>query len=103
MNHSTPGVCVQLPESTQTHIHQVDDAIQQSHLLSSPSLPTFNLSQHQGLFQQDLLIFVAKVWSLMFDKEVQTPVCGADCHKCFSEKIKYYQQPISTSGDAHHH
>ena len=40
----------QLPEFTQTHVHCVDDAIQPSHPLSSPS-PTFNLSQHQGLFQ----------------------------------------------------
>ena len=31
--------------------HWVDDAIQPSHSLSSPSPPTFNLSQHQGLFQ----------------------------------------------------
>ena len=29
----------------------VGDAIQPSHPLSSPSPPTFNLSQHQGLFQ----------------------------------------------------
>ena len=35
----------------QTHVHQVYDAIQLSHPLSSPSLPVFNLSQHQGLFQ----------------------------------------------------
>ena len=33
-----------------THIHWVGDAIQPSHTLSSPSPPTFNLSQHQGLF-----------------------------------------------------
>ena len=53
MNHSTPGLPVhhQLQESTQTHVHRVDDAIQPSHLLSSPSPPAFNLSQHQGLFQ----------------------------------------------------
>ena len=38
-------------ESTQTHVHWVDDAIQPSHLLSSPSPPALNLSQHQGLFQ----------------------------------------------------
>ena len=52
MNHSTPGLPVhhQLPEFTQTHVHRVGDAIQQSHPLSSPS-PAFNLSQHQGLFQ----------------------------------------------------
>jgi len=35
MNHSMPGLPVhhQLPESTQTHVHQVCDAIQQSHPL----------------------------------------------------------------------
>ena len=53
MNHSMPGLPVhhQLPEFTQTHVHHVGDAIQPSHPLSSPSPPTFNLSQHQGLFQ----------------------------------------------------
>ena len=40
----------QLPESTQTRVHWVGDAIQLSHPLSSPSLPALNLSQHQGLF-----------------------------------------------------
>jgi len=35
-----------------TSIHPVGDAIQPSHLLSSPSPPAFNLSQHQGLFQR---------------------------------------------------
>ena len=32
------------------HVHQVSDAIQPSHPLSSPFPPAFNLSQHQGLF-----------------------------------------------------
>ena len=41
----------QLPEFTQTHVHWVRDAIQPSHLLPSPSPPTLNLSQHQGLFK----------------------------------------------------
>ena len=38
MNRSTPGLPVhyQLPEFTQTHVHQVSDAIQPSHPLSSP-------------------------------------------------------------------
>ena len=40
-----------LPELAQTHVHQVGDAIQPYHPLSSPSPPAFNLSQHQGLFQ----------------------------------------------------
>ena len=53
MNHSTPGLPAhyQLPEFTQTHVHQVSDAIQPSHPLSSPSPPAYNPSQHQSLFQ----------------------------------------------------
>ena len=37
-------------EFAQIHVHQIDDAIQPSHPLSSPSPPTLNLSQQQGLF-----------------------------------------------------
>ena len=53
MDCSTPGFPVHhhLPELAQTHVHRVSDAIQPSHPLSSPSLPAFNLSQHQGLFK----------------------------------------------------
>ena len=52
MDCSTPGLPVhhQLPEFTQTHVHRVSDAIQPSHPLLSPSLPAFNLSQHQRSF-----------------------------------------------------
>ena len=52
MDWSTPGFPVlhQLPEIAQTHVHQVSDAIQPSHPLSTPPPPVFNLSQHQGLF-----------------------------------------------------
>ena len=53
MDCSTPGLPVhhQLLEFTQTHVHWVGDAIQPFHPLFSPSHPTFNVSQHQGLFQ----------------------------------------------------
>ena len=53
MDCSMPGLPVhhQLPESTQTYVDWVGDAIQPSHPLSSPSLPALNLSQHQGLFK----------------------------------------------------
>ena len=53
MDFGTPGFPAhhQLPELAQTHVHQVGDAIQLPHPLSSPSPPAFNLSQHQGLFQ----------------------------------------------------
>ena len=51
-NCGSPGLPVhhQLPEFTQTHVHRVGDAIQPSHLLSSPFLPAPNPSQHQDLF-----------------------------------------------------
>ena len=51
MNCSMPGFPVhqQLPDFAQTHVHQVDNAIQPSHPLSS--INAFNLSQHQSLFQ----------------------------------------------------
>ena len=70
MNHSTPGLPVhhQLLELTQTHVHQVDDAIQPSHPLSSPAPPALNLSQHQGLFKWVSSSHqVAKVWSFSFN------------------------------------
>ena len=53
MDCSAPGFPVhhQLLELTQTHVHQVGDAIQPSHPLSFSSLPAFNLSQHQGHFR----------------------------------------------------
>ena len=50
MDCRTPGFPVhqQLPEPTQTHVHCISGAIKSSHLLSSPSLPTFNLYRKQG-------------------------------------------------------
>ena len=71
MNYSAPGFAVlhYLPESGQTHVHWVDDAMQPSHLLSSPS-PAFSLSQHQGLFQWvSLYCHVAKVLELQLQQQ----------------------------------
>ena len=69
MNRSMPGLPVhrQLPEFTQTYVHRVGDAIQPSHLLLSPSPPTFNVSQHQGPFKESVLcIRWPKYWSFSF-------------------------------------
>ena len=66
---STPGLPVhhQLSEFTQTHVHWVGDVIQPSPPLSSPSPPTFNLSQHQGLFKWvSSLTRWPKYWSFSF-------------------------------------
>ena len=71
-NHSTPGLPVhhQLPESTQTHVHCVSDAIQPSHPLSSPSPPALNLSQHQGLFKGVSSSHqVAKIWEFQLQHQ----------------------------------
>ena len=70
INSSMPGLPVhhQLPESSQTHVHCVSDAIQPSYSLSSPSPPALNLSQHQGLFNESALhIRWPKYWSFSFN------------------------------------
>ena len=57
MDRSTPGLPVhhQLPESTQTHVHCVGDAIQPSHPLSPPSPSAFHLSQHRVFSNESVL------------------------------------------------
>ena len=72
MDCSMPGFPVhhQLPELTQTHVHQVGDAIQPSHPLTSTSPPAFSHSQHQALFKwvSSLLwpLWWPKYWSFSF-------------------------------------
>ena len=69
MNHSKPGLPVhhQLLEFTQTHVHQVGDAIQPSHPLSSPSPPAPNPSQHQVFSNESTLhMRWPKYWSFSF-------------------------------------
>ena len=70
MDCSTPDFPVhhQLLEFTQTCVHWVGDAIQSSHPLLSPCSPSFNLSQHQGLFKWVSSSHqVAKYWSFSFN------------------------------------
>ena len=67
---SNPGLPVhhQLPESTQTHVHRVGDAMQPSHPLLSPSPPTFNLSSISVFSNQSALcIRWPKYWSFSFN------------------------------------
>ena len=84
----------QLPKFTQTHVHQVGDAIQPFHPLSSLSLPTLNLSQHQGLLQwRSSSHQVSKVlklqrqsfsWILSTDSsriDWSSTVCPSICHE----------------------
>ena len=74
MNHSTPGLPVhhQHPEFTQTHVHRVGDAIQPSHLLSSPSPPAHNppsmndiyTIQNMGICFSKTRYFIATIFSM---------------------------------------
>ena len=65
--HARPPCPSPTPESTETHVHPAGDAIQPSHLLSSPSPPAFNLSQHQGLSNESVLCITwPKYWRFSF-------------------------------------
>ena len=69
MNCSTPGLPVhhQLPEFTQTHVHQVGDAIQPSHPLSSPLfLPPIPPSIRVFSNKSTLHMRWPKYWSFSF-------------------------------------
>ena len=69
MDCSIPGFPVhhQLSELAQTHVHWVDDAIQPSHPLSSPSPLAFKLS-HIRVFSNESVIYIRwpKYWSFSF-------------------------------------
>ena len=57
MDYNTPGFPVhhQLLEVTQTHVHRVGDTLHSSHPLSTPSLPTFSLSQLRVFSNESVL------------------------------------------------
>ena len=72
MDCSMPGLPVHyhLPEFIQTHVHWVDDALQSSHPLSSPSPPAFNLSQHQVFASESVLrIRWPKYWEFQLQHQ----------------------------------
>ena len=81
MDCSTPSFPVLhfFLELAQTYVHQVGDATQPSHLLSFPSPPAFNLSQHQGLFQWvSSSHHVAKVLELQLQHQSFQWIFGVD-------------------------
>ena len=70
MNHSTPGLPVhyQLPQSTQTHVHQVGDAIQPFYPLSSPFLLPSNFPSVRVFSNESALhMRWPKYWSFSFN------------------------------------
>ena len=79
MDCSMPGFPVhhQLLKFAQTHVHRVDDAIQPSHPLSSPSPPAFNFSHHQGLSNESILcIKWPKYWHFSFSTSPSNEYSG---------------------------
>ena len=99
MDSSKPGFPVlhHLLEFAQTHVHWVGDAIQPPHLLSLPSPPTFNLSQHRGLFQWiGSLNRVARILELQLHvtESATSNVEHIPCHLAtwsyLSRDIKYF-------------
>ena len=64
MDYHMPGFTVHHQLPAQSHVHWVGDAIQQSHLLSSPSPPTFNLFSIRVFSHQ-----VAKVLELQLQHQ----------------------------------
>ena len=90
MNCSTPGFPVlhYLLELAQTHVHWVNDAIQPSHPLSSPSPPALNISKHQ-IFPNELALHR---WPKYSSLEMHTNrdflgFLHADCHSVMSNSL----------------
>ena len=70
MDCSTPGLPVhhQIPEFSQTHVHQLSDIIQPSHPLSSPSPPAFNHHSIRVFSNESALrIRWPKYWGFSFN------------------------------------
>ena len=79
MDRSTPGLPVhhQLPESTQTHVHRVSDAIQPSHPLSSLLLPPSSFPSIRVFSNESVLhIRWPKIWSYSFSISLSNEYSG---------------------------
>ena len=67
LQYARPPCPSPTPKFTQTHLHQVSDAIQSSHPLSSPSPPALNLPSIRVFFSESVLrIRWPKCWSFSF-------------------------------------
>ena len=80
MDCSTPGFLVhhQLLELAQTYVHWVSDAIQQSHPLSAPSLPTSTFPSIRVFSNESVLLHIRwpKYWSFSFSISTSNEYSG---------------------------
>ena len=98
MNHSTPGLPVhhQLPESTQTHVHWVGDAIQPPHPLSFPS-PALNQHIAIGHIERCLTSLITGDMQIKTTKSYHiTPVRMAINKKTNTVKGMEKRKPLNT-------
>ena len=72
MDCSTPGFPVhhQLPEFTQTHVHQICDVIQPSHPLSSPSPPSIRVFSNESTLHMRWPEYWSFSFSIIPSKEI---------------------------------
>ena len=123
MNRSTPGLPVrhQLPESNQTHVHWVCDAIQPSHPLSSPSpLPSIFPSIRVFSNESALRIQWPKYWSFSFSISPSNEHSGLICRmdwldllevqglsrvfsKTTDQKHQFFYAQLSLESNSHIH
>ena len=84
MNRSTPGFPVhhQLLEFTQNHVHQVSDAIQPSHPLSSPSPPAPNPVRLVKAMVFPVVMYGCESWT----------VKKAECQRIDAFKLWYWRR-----------
>ena len=128
MNCSTsdyPVLCY-LPEFAQTHVHWVGDAIQPSHLLSSPFPPIFSLSSifpSIKVFSNESVLCIrwSKYWSFIFSISPSNEYSGLisfrwtgwislkskGCSRVFSnttvQKHRFFGTPLSLWSNSHIH
>ena len=80
MDCNTPGFPVhhQLPELAQTHVHWIGDAIQASHLLSSPFPPAFKIFPSIKVFSNESVLCISwpKYWSFSFNRSPSNEYSG---------------------------
>ena len=88
-DYSTPGFPAhhKLPELAQTHVHWVGNAIEPVPPLLSPSPPSLNLSQHQGLFQ---LVSSSHQVAKVLEFQLQ--------HQSFQWILRTDQSPLGLTG-----
>ena len=78
------------PEFAQVHVHWVGDSINHLILCCPPSSSAFNLSQHQGLFQWVLNVYIYFSFYLLIHKYLLKKKVLVTYEHYYSSKIFYY-------------